>query len=195
MSSSRFPALERIAEIIRQSLESGETVEISGLGKFRRNPEGVYEFAAESRPRVFLAYAVEDFAIVEKLFLALEAGGFAPWMDRTKLLPGQRWKRALRRAVAHSDYFIACFSNLSVRKRGGFQEELREALHCALAMPLEDIYLIPVRLNDCAVPEEISREVQYVDLFPRFQSGVEKIVETIRRQESARMREPLPKAS
>ncbi|MEP7367194.1 MAG: TIR domain-containing protein [Acidobacteriota bacterium] len=195
MSSSRFPALERIAEIIRQSLERGETVEISGLGKFRQNLTGLYEFAAESRPRVFLAYAVEDFPVVDRLFQALETEGFAPWMDRKKLLPGQRWKRALRRAVEHSDYFIACFSSLSVSKRGGFQEELREALNCALAMPLEDIFLIPVRLNACEVPEEISREVQYVDLFPRFQDGVDKIIETIRRQESARVRELLPKAS
>ena len=115
-------------------------------------------------------------------------------MDRKKLLPGERWKRALRREVARSDYFIACFSRSSVTKRGGFQEELREALHCALSMPLEDIYLIPVRLNQCEVPEEISREVQYVDLFPRFQQGVDKIEETIRRQESARARGRLPKA-
>jgi hypothetical protein len=194
MSSSRFPALNGIAEIVRKSLEKGETVDISGLGRFHRNLTGLYEFAAETRPRVFLAYAVEDFPIIERLFHALETEGFAPWMDREKLLPGQRWKRALRRAVANSDYFIACFSRLSVGKRGGFQEELREALNCALALPLEEIYFIPVRLNPCDVPEEIRREVQYVDLFPRFQDGVDKIVETIRRQEGARVRNLLPKA-
>ena len=194
MFSSRFPALERIAEIIRQSLERGETVEISGLGTFQQNLTGQYEFAAETRPKVFLAYAAEDVATVERLFQALESEGFAPWMDRKKLLPGQRWRRALRQAVAHSDYFIACFSRHSVRKRGGFQVELREALDCALAMPLEDIYLIPARLDACEVPEEVRGEVQYVDLFPSFEDGLARIVATIRRQESARVRELLPKA-
>ena len=170
-------------------------MEISGLGRFHQNLTGQYEFAAETRPRVFLAYATEDVAVVERLFQALETEGFAPWMDRRKLLPGQHWKRALRQAVAESDYFIACFSSASVRKRGGFQEELREALNCALAMPLEEIYLLPVRIEPCQIPEEIRREVQYVDLFPSFQRGLEKVVETIRRQESARRRDPLPKAS
>lgn len=195
MLHSRFPDLERIAEIIRLSLEKGETVEVSGLGRFHQNLTGLYEFTPETHPRVFLAYAAEDFAIVERLFHALEIEGFAPWMDRKRLLPGQRWRRALRQAVAQSDYFVACFSRLSVRKRGGFQEELREALNCALARPLEDIFLIPARLDPCEVPEEIRREVQYVDLFPRFQDGVNRIADTIRRQESARIRAPLPKAS
>jgi len=186
--------MERIAEIIRRSLERGETVDISGLGTFRRNLAGQFEFVAESRPRVFLAYASEDVETVERLFQALESEGFAPWMDRRKLLPGQRWKRALRQAVCNSDYFIACFSRASVRKRGGFQVELREALDCALAMPLEEIYFIPARLDPCEAPEEIRREVQYADLFPNFQSGVDRIVETIRRQESVRRRTRLPKA-
>lgn len=194
MLSSRFPALERIAEIIRHSLERGETVDVSGLGRFQRNPSGRYEFAAESRPRVFLAYAVEDVRVVDRLFQALEGEGFDPWMDRKKLLPGQRWRKALRHAVRHSDYFVACFSRSSVRKRGGFQVELREALQCALAMPLEEIYFIPARLQACDVPEEIGREVQYVDLFPDFRGGVERIVETIRRQEAGRPRRLLPKA-
>lgn len=194
MTASRFPPLEWIAAAVQECLNRGETVEIAGLGRFHRNPAGRYEFESESRPKVFLAYATEDVAAVERLYDALEASGFSPWMDRRKLLPGQRWRRQLRAAVAHSDYFVACFSKASVNKRGGFQEELREALQCAMAIPLEQIYFIPVRLNACDVPEEIRREVQYVDLFPKFETGYARLAETIRRQERTRQRQRLPEA-
>jgi len=194
MLNSRFPGLERIAEVMRRCLERGERIDIKGLGSFYRDLAGQYVFEAESRPRVFIAYASEDAEAAERLYQLLEGAGFAPWMDRHKLLPGQRWKQALRQAVDDSDYFVACFSSRSVNKRGGFQQELREALQCALEMPLGRTYLIPVRLDECAVPEEIQREVQYVDLFPNFRRGFERVEETIRRQEAARRGNLLPLA-
>lgn len=194
MLSSRFSTLERIAEVTRNCLERGERIDISGLGSFYRDLAGQYVFEAESRARVFIAYAHEDGGAADRLYHMLAAAGYAPWMDRHKLLPGQRWKRALQQAVAGSDYFVACFSSRSVNKRGGFQQELREALHCALAIPLGQTYLIPARLDECAVPEEIQREVQYVDLFPDFRRGFDKIVETIRRQEVERRGHLLPLA-
>lgn len=195
MLTSRFASLERIAELTRSCLERGERIDISGLGSFYRDLAGQYVFEAESRARVFVAYAKEDGETADRLYQMLEGAGFAPWMDRYKLLPGQRWRQALRRAVDDSDYFVACFSSRSVNKRGGFQQELREALQCALEIPLGQTYLIPVRLDECAVPEEIQREVQYVDLFPSFGRGFERIVETIRRQEAQRRgRLLLPKA-
>ena len=82
--------------------------------------------------------------------------GFEPWMDRKKLMPGQNWPRAIERAIDVSSYFIACLSRESVCKRGQFQAELRYALQCARKMPLGEIFFIPVRLNDCAVPAEIA---------------------------------------
>ncbi len=194
MLTSRFPTLERIAELTRSCLERGERIDISGLGSFYRDLVGQYVFEAESRASVFIAYASEDRGAADRLYHMLAGAGFAPWMDSHKLLPGQRWKWALRQAVSRSDYFVACFSTRSVNKRGGFQEELREALHCALEIPLGQTYLIPVRLDECAVPEEIQREVQYVDLFPDFRVGFERIEETIRRQEAERRGRLLPLA-
>ena len=74
-----------------------------------------------------------------------------------------------------------------MKKRGGFQSEVRYALDCANRLPVDDVFLIPVRLDDCRVPARIQRETQYVDLFPSFEAGVERAVAAIeaRRRDAA----------
>ena len=57
-------------------------------------------------------------------------------------------------------------------KRGGFQAEIRYALDCARQLPLDQIFVVPVRLDVCAVPRAIQREYQYVDLAPDWERGV-----------------------
>ena len=81
-------------------------------------------------------------------------------------MPGQNWPRAIESAIETSDFFIACFSGDSVSKKGGFQAEIRYALDCARQVPLDEIFLVPVRLDPCAVPRTIEKQYQYVDLFP-----------------------------
>ena len=177
-----------IARIVRECLEEGSSVEIDGLGAFRPTPAGGFEFIARMRPRVFLAYVEEDLAQVERLYQALSRQGLDPWLDKRKLLPGQNWPRAIERAISVSDYFIACFSPRSVVKRGMFQAELRYALECAARLPLDQVYLIPVRLAECPVPARVTREIQYVDLFPDFDAGFRRILQAIdQRKEGLRL--------
>jgi hypothetical protein len=178
---------EQLADLIRRSLKRSRRVEIDGLGVFEIGNTGRVSLRQANRPRVFIAYATEDIATAERLFHALRARGLAPWLDRRKLLPGQNWPRRIEDAIANSDFFIACFSSNSVKKRGGFQAEVRYALDCAKRLPIDDVFLIPVRLDDCRVPLRIQRETQYVDLYPDFEAGMARIVSTIeaRRREAA----------
>jgi len=185
---SRLPGASsaQIARIVRQCLESGGEVEIDGLGAFRRSRDGEFTFVPGTRPKVFLAYAVEDRPFVERLSDAFAAARFDPWMDCRKLLPGQNWSRAIERAIAVSDFFVACFSTRSIGKRGSFQSELRYALACAAKQPLEDVFFIPVRLEDCRVPTRVAEEFQYVDLFPDWDEGFRRLVASARKQRQTR---------
>ena len=106
-------------------------------------------------------------------------------MDKDKLIPGQNWPRAIRRAIEISDAFVACFSVRSGSKRGPFQSELRWALHCAQRMPLEEAFVVPVRFEACAVPRQIQERVQYVDLFPDWEAGVKRVMRAVRKSGSA----------
>jgi hypothetical protein len=173
---------EQVAQLVRSCLDEGLSVEIDGLGVFEPDSHGGYRFVARSRPKIFLGYVMEDLVLADRLFDALEDHGLAPWLDRRKMLPGQNWPRAIEEAIETSDFFVACFSHLSVRKKGSFQAEIRYALDCALRVPLDETYLIPVRLDDCPVPARIRREIHYIDLFPDWDRGVRRVMAIIERQ-------------
>jgi hypothetical protein len=108
------------------------------------------------------------------------------WIDKHRLLPGQDWRRVIERAIDRADFFVACFSRRAGRKRGQFPYELRYALRCAERMPLDEMFLMPVRLEACLVPQRIQNTTQYVDLFPDWNMGVERLVESIRREHAQR---------
>lgn len=180
------PSIDQLAQIVIRGVRAGKVVEIDGLGSFV--PDEVLGFRFESRrlPQVFIAYGKEDAPIVRQLCDALEAVGFDPWMDERKLVPGQNWPRAIEAAIETSDFFLPCYSDHSVSKRGGFQAEIRYAMDCARRIPLEEIFIVPVRLSACRVPRSIQREIQYVDLFPDWIDGLARLVATLRQEVALR---------
>ena len=182
MQNGSWSSAEQVARIVRECLEEGKTVVIDGLGAFRPSGKHGYRFVPRTVPTVFLAYVQEDSKAAGRLCDALEDQGFDPWFDRRKLLPGQNWPRSIEDAIEATDFAIACFSHNSVSKKGGFQAEIRYALDCAHRVPLDDIFLIPVRLDGCHMPSSIRREIQYIDLFPDWERGFRRIVMVITRQ-------------
>ena len=191
--SSLTPA-RHVARILRRALEHGAAVEIDGLGKFLPGQDQGFRFIAQNSARVFIAYVEEDLGLAKKLYSILEERGCRPWLDKKKLMPGQNWPRAIEDAIRTSDFFVACFSRRSTSKRGSFHSELRYALACAAMVPLDEIFFIPVRFEDCLVPARIAKKIQYVDLFPNWEAGMERVLAIIARQEGNRRRKLLPLA-
>ncbi len=174
-------AEEQLARVVLADLARGKTVEIDGLGVFY--PDAIEGCRFEPRPpQVFIAYVLEDRPGAERLAGALERAGFAAWLDNRKLLPGQNWPRAIENAIECSQFFVACFSRNSVNKWGGFPAEIRYALDCARRVPLDEIFLVPVRFNACRVPRPIQRELQYIDLFPDWDKGLERLLATLQQR-------------
>ncbi len=194
MSNNVSSLPRRVALILRQALEHGTAVEIDGLGTFLPGRGKGFRFVAQTKPRVFIAYVEEDMAAAKKLYAAFAQGGFRPWLDRKKLLPGQNWPRAIETAIQTSNFFVACFSQRSICKRGSFHSELRFALNCAAQVPMDEIFFIPLRLDRCEVPRNISRKIQYLDLFPNWRQGVATVIGVMKKQEENRKRKNLPLA-
>ena len=185
-------ALDELAEVVLEGLAAGQRVEIDGLGVFSLDPAQGFRFQPHPPPKIFVAYVTEDAAAADRLYQALAGAGFSPWMDARKLLPGQNWPRSIELAIESSDFFVACFSTRSVNKRGGFQAEIRYALDCARRLPLDDIFLVPLRLDACRVPRSIQRECQYIDLFPDWTRGLHRLAYAIRQEMRRRAAAPGP---
>lgn len=115
--------------------------------------------------KVFLFYASQDRPAVEELYNAFKSQDWIdPWLDRTRILPGQDWRTVIEKAVEEADVVIACLSTQSVNKEGFVQHELRYATTIADEKPEETIFLIPVRLDSCQIPRWL-RHLQWNDYF------------------------------
>ena len=101
---------------------------------------------------------------MRELYRQLLSEGVQPWFDEINLLPGQDWKREIRKAVHSSDVIIVCLSRDSITKAGYIQEEIRYALDAADEQPEDTIFIIPLKLEECEVPERLQRW-QWVNLF------------------------------
>jgi hypothetical protein len=47
---------------------------------------------------------------------------------------------------------------------------------------LDEIFFIPIRLENCVVPGRISKQLQYIDLFPDWQVGMNKVLAVMESQ-------------
>lgn len=113
------------------------------------------EIRKEKLPRVFLSYARDDFDTAKEIYSILSKNYAYPWMDAFDLLPGDEWEWKIKLNIKMADFFIALLSNHSVSKRGYVQKELKLALSVLEQIPEGEIFLIPVRLDDCLVPESL----------------------------------------
>jgi hypothetical protein len=125
--------------------------------------------------RIFLCHASEDKAQVREVYQRLRAiDGFEPWLDEEDILPGQEWAREIPRALQTSDFILIFLSRTSVAKRGYVQREMKQALDVWQEFPEGTIHTIPVRLDDCEIPDQF-RRYHYANLFdPR---GFDRLVQ------------------
>ncbi len=109
------------------------------------------------RLTVFLCHSSGDKAAVRKFYSQLLADGFDPWLDEEKILAGQDWHLEITKAVRNVDVVIVCLSPSSITQAGYVQKEIKYALDVADEQPEGTIYLIPLKLEECALPDRLSR--------------------------------------
>ena len=114
--------------------------------------------------QVFLCHAKEDKDQVRTLYDRLINSQINPWLDEKNILPGQRWKTEITKAISQSDAILVCLSHTAITKSGYIHKEIREALERADEQPIGRIFIIPLRFEDCEVPERF-RDIQWVDYF------------------------------
>lgn len=112
--------------------------------------------------KIFISYAKEDKDYAVKLFDFLLSKNYSPWLDKKKLHVGQNWEFFIQEALQKADFIILLLSKTSVSKRGYVQKEFRKVLdYCEYKLD-SDIYVLPIKLDDCEVPMKLQR-FQYVE--------------------------------
>lgn len=127
--------------------------------------------------RIFLIYAHGDKEVVRKLHQRLIRDGINAWLDAQNLQPGQDWQHEIRKAILHSDLVLVCLTRGFDRQPGYRHEELKIALDKARLLEDGRIFIIPVRLEDCKMPEALCH-LQRVDLFET--GGYKKLLYALR---------------
>jgi hypothetical protein len=114
--------------------------------------------------KVFLSYAKEDGAPVKEFYDHLKTMGLDPWMDQERILPGQSWEIEIDRGLKEANVVILFMSPRSVKKRSFVTREANTAIANLRYKKADDIYIIPVILESCDVPDEISGRAQYINI-------------------------------
>jgi PAS domain S-box-containing protein len=132
--------------------------------------------------RVFLCYSSGDKKLIRDLYQRLCVKGIAPWFDEKDLLPGQDWDQEIAKAVRASDIVIVCLSRESINRKGYVQKEIKYALDVADEQPENTIFLIPLRLESCEIPNRLHRW-HWVNLFE--EDGFERLMKSLRHRSIA----------
>ncbi|KPA13876.1 small gtp-binding protein [Candidatus Magnetomorum sp. HK-1] len=131
-------------------------------------------------PQIFISYAQEDRKIAERIYSDLSREGFAVWIDFESLVPGQTWKYEIEKAIRSCEYFLVLLSRNSITKRGFVQKEIRVAMNILDEYPVDDIFIIPARIDNVSTSENRLNELNSVDLFPDYNAGLSKIIRALK---------------
>jgi tetratricopeptide (TPR) repeat protein len=98
---------------------------------------------------VFLSYASQDAAAVERIAEALRAAGIEVWFDKNELVGGDAWDQKIRRQIKECAIFVPVISaNTDARAEGYFRLEWKLAVDRSHLMADDAAFLFPVVIDD-----------------------------------------------
>ena len=125
----------------------------------RRKPGEVIPFGAPQRfmpperempeGAVFISYAREDLAAVQKIKAGLDAAGVKTWFDLERLESGDDYDRKIQRNIARCSFFVPIVSaNTERRLEGYFRREWSYAIDRARNIAEGALFILPVSVDD-----------------------------------------------
>lgn len=190
---TRFPNIQIIA-FSGRGMDSATEILREGAFRFMTKPIDIDELIPNIRVAanirkiapiglsVFLCHSSIDKSKVRELHQKLSKDGFSPWLDETNLLPGQEWQHEIPKAVRKSDVVLVCLSKASINKIGYVQKEIRYALDVADEQPEGTIFIIPLKLEECEVPDRL-KKWQWVNYFD--ENGYKRLLEALHERAKA----------
>jgi hypothetical protein len=145
--------------------------------------------------QIFVSYVPEDELAVRNLCEELSVNGFAVLPKREIGDGDLKTSQPLDGNEKHKvDFFLVCLSTKSVDSRGRLQSEMRRDLADLWQRTDSDAFLIPIRLDECRVPENL-RAFEPIDVFVK--DGLSGLIEVIWEVNASRtqLREGFPESA
>lgn len=163
-------------EAVLKLLEDGLSFNIksNSYNSFRSNQDILHD---PIDGVIFLCHSSNYKPYVEELYLKLKGDGFNPWLDKKDLLGGQDWEFEIRRTIRKAKVIIICLTKDLKRKTGYVQSEIKMAMNEATKYPDGSIFIIPVRLEECDVPDRL-QSLHRIDLFE--EDGYQKLKNSLK---------------
>jgi hypothetical protein len=115
--------------------------------------------------KVYFCYSPDDKLIARELCSQLRTAVWMNiWVNELELLGGQNRDLEIEKAVRKANVVIICVSKNWTTKQANIHRELRLALDAALNIPEDEIFIIPLRLENCELPFRL-RNLYPVDYF------------------------------
>ncbi|MEY4940546.1 MAG: hypothetical protein RIQ93_2281 [Verrucomicrobiota bacterium] len=103
---------------------------------------------------VFVSYAREDLAAVQRLKSALDAAGIVTWFDLERLESGDDYDRKIRQNIARCSVFLPVISATTQRRlEGYFRREWSYAVDRARNIAEGAVFILPVCIDATAEAE------------------------------------------
>jgi hypothetical protein len=135
--------------------------------------------SSPTKLKVFCSYVTPDLIKVREIYDSLIEMGLDAWIDRESILPGENWKHTITKASHRSDVILIFISKNSISREGYYQKEFSLALDIALQKPIETIYIIPVKLEECELPDQIKdRDIQWLDWY--YDGSLGRLIRSLR---------------
>ncbi len=105
---------------------------------------------------VFISYAREDLAAVQRIKAGLEAAGITTWFDIDRLEVGDDYDRKIQRNISRCSYFIPVVSAATQRRlEGYFRREWSYAIDRVRNMADGALFILPVAVDATAVADAL----------------------------------------
>lgn len=159
----------------------------------QRNPteencEGMIKSAPPPREMpsgaIFISYAREDLAAVERLKAGLEQAGLTVWFDFDQLEGGDDFSLKIQRNIRNCSFFLPVLSgNTEARHQGFFRREWHHAVDRAIEIDPSVPFIIPIVVDPTKefyrVPEAfLKRHLTWLDggrVDPEFAERMQKL--------------------
>ncbi|ETX02531.1 MAG: hypothetical protein ETSY1_03245 [Candidatus Entotheonella factor] len=136
---------------------------------------------------IILCHAFEDKKVVGRVYDALQEAGFEVWLDLESASDEQVWEPDVADCLRQAACMLVFLSKNSVRKIGSTHHEFGQLIDTWKDMQEGTVHTIPVRINDCEIPEVLSR-LDHIDLFE--DEGLEHVIRCLRESETKQVLAP-----